>query len=66
MKLRMSKIAGVVSGLLLLTVSSAVADDCGEECHEEAMEICGSCEFVDAEWHEANEAWQDCHEDCGA
>ena len=65
-KLRMSRIAGTVSALLLLTVSSAVADECSEECHKAAMKVCGSCEYGDATWKVANAGWEECQEDCDA
>lgn len=65
-KLRMSRSTGIVAALLLLTVSSATADDCLDDCHEEAMEICGSCEYGDDRWEEANDEWGDCVESCGA
>ena len=66
MKLRTSRIAGTVSALFLLTVSSAVADECSDACHEEAMEVCGSCEYGDATWEEANAGWEECQEGCDA
>ncbi len=63
-KLRMSRITGAIAALLLLTVNSAIADDCIDECHDEAMDICNGCEYGDDDWADANEWWELCVDWC--